>query len=54
MRRVSSMYRNQDDDTMRARIYDRRDVGANTPRGQQFAADIFVREKRGLYLGMNG
>ena len=26
------MYRNQDD-TMRARVYDRRDVGANTPLG---------------------
>jgi len=47
MRRVSSMYRNQDD-TMRARVYDRRDIGARCAKGTQFAADIFVREERSL------
>lgn len=41
-RRIASMYRNAND-TVRIHIYDRVDVGAECPRGQQYDADVFVR-----------
>ncbi len=53
MTRIASLYRTADD-TIRARIFDRADIGSEGPRGREFDVDVFRRSPANVTTASEG